>query len=142
MNIWKYSERKKSINNKKCIVIPLLEESDEDSLVDNEVILVLIKHKSFKPFWARYRWNANCKCLYSSNGDLYKIKDVQCIRESDFEISPTILNYDPTKINPLHLQQLYDICYKGITDQTENDDIWERLIEFFEKEGIDLDDKH
>lgn len=130
------------LNNKKCLVIPLLTEDDEDSLTDNEVILVLINWKSFKPFWARYRWNANCKCLYSSNGDLYKINDVRCIRESDFEINHTILNYDPTKINPLHLKHLYDICYKGITDQTENDDIWERLVEFFETEGIDLDDNY
>lgn len=52
------------------------------------------------------------------------------------EYKHVILSYNPCDINTLDLEELKDITFNIGDDNVESDDIWEKLITYFDKRGL------
>ena len=63
-----------------------------------------------------------------------KYEDV--IAVFDAKIDPVISEYNPAVINALDIEELNKICFELSDESVESDEIWEKLIEYFEKRNI------
>ena len=52
------------------------------------------------------------------------------------KVDPVISEYNPAELNALDIEELNKICFELSDENVESDEIWEKLIEYFEKRNI------
>ena len=67
----------------------------------------------------------------------YPIKVKRYWPERSEEVYPEVLTYNPKDINALDLEEIKNIIYNvGDSTTIESDDIWKRLVDYFEKRNL------
>lgn len=133
---------KSHITKESCFVFPIMDKSE---LIDGK------SYESFdfrKEHWYRddYRykfdtkhgtWNSekDCFIVYSHLESYEEFKPLRYDYELNKPINHDILEYNPCDINALDLQEIRNITFTA-DDNTQDDDIWERLIKYFEDRGL------
>ena len=145
----KYIEYKKKnhINKEVCFVFPVMPKSQ---LVDGE------KYETFdfshQLIWktdswhTEYetkigQWNAEKDCFLTHDfriktltyDEFKPLRSSYTIKE---EINYGICSYNPCDINALDIEEIKKITFDLNDDNTESDEIWEKLITYFEERGF------
>ncbi|MCM1260626.1 MAG: hypothetical protein NC222_06715 [Staphylococcus sp.] len=131
-------EEIKTINEKqKCYCIPVI--SNKEDLIDGEKYSILIKMKLGKNIYYYIEiniWDKKFDCFKSDiSSQLYKFEDV-IVFNYQYHKNAFILDYNPSKLNVLDIQNLYEICVTTCNENTQSDEIWEKLLSYFDKRGI------
>lgn len=119
------------MKNKRFLVTPLLE---KDELKEDTFYDILVNDSILGKRWRIVKWSKKFDC-FQQQSSLWKYEDTLAVKESADEKNCNIYSYDLDKINALDLKEISEICFCA-DDQTENEDIWEKLIEYFDKRGI------
>lgn len=79
------------------------------------------------------RWSAERNLFIEDSFHSYTYEEAH---PTNFRDSYEVLNYNPNKINALDLKPLSDICFQLSDENTQSDEIWDKLITYFEERGI------
>ena len=145
----KYIEYKKKnhIRKEQCFVFPIMPKSQ---LVDGE------KYETFdfshQYAWKSKMWHTEYKtkiAQWSAEKDCFLTYDlkIQTLTYNEFkpirqayqrkeEINYGICSYNPCDVNALDLEELKKITFDLNDDNTESDEVWENLINYFEERGF------
>lgn len=138
---------KNHINKSSCFVFPILPKS---ILEDGERYETFdFRHQYYRnpEYWyTKYdiktaQWCAEKDC-FVEYGFKYKIltyeefKPIRKLGRNREEINYSICSYNPCDVNALDLEELKKITFDLSDDNTQSDEIWERLIDYFEKRGL------
>ena len=136
---------KKKLNDKSgmCFVIPVMSENE---LEDGKKYICfrkeLTKYGSY--IWREKFVNLTwCKKenifieLLAGDFKTYRYGEVYPVSISiGYNPNSYFLNYDPKKINAFDLKELSDICFNLSDENTQSDEIWDKLITYFDERGI------
>lgn len=145
----KYIEYKKKnhISKEQCFVFPIMPKSQ---LEDGK------KYETFdfshEYAWRTENWHTEYKtkiAQWSAEKDCFLTHDfkIQTLTYEEFkplrpsytvneEINYGICSYNPCDINALDLEELKKITFDLNDDNTESDEVWEKLIKYFEERGF------
>lgn len=125
-------------NNKKYLLTPLVRKKE---LQDGKDYEILITEKNFYTneivcYWKIGKWIKKIDCFISRGSEFFKYDECLAVKEYNIKFNEyKVYNFDPTKINENDINEICQICFSA-NDQTESDDIWEKLIAYFDKRGI------
>lgn len=135
----KYTEYKLNnhITKEQCFVFPILSKS---CLEDGE------KYETFD-FSERNnmkiaQWCAKKDCfipLFSFDISTMSYDEFKPLRKAysnKSKIIYEVCSYNPCEVNQLDLEELKKITFDLNDDNTESDEVWEKLIKYFEDRGI------
>lgn len=133
----------------KCLVIKLLEKRQLIHLRRYDVMTCQGDIK-------RCRWNKDTE-LFDDDYSFYKYEEVAVLpvkghldtrfvgsnkhdqeRRENFLSNITITQYNPSEVNTLDIKEIQEICFTCADDNTQDDDIHEKLIEYFDKRGLSI----
>lgn len=141
----------KKFHNKKglCLVFPVIPECD---LVDKKIytcyssnLEIDSRGNFYRPKHSLVEWNAEKKVFVEENTrfkgpteyKLYSYGEIYPVTDTFYNYDSYFLNYDPSKINEFDLKELSDICFNLSDENTQSDEIWEKLINYFDERGIE-----
>lgn len=84
-------------------------------------------------------WNKEKDCFinFSKIINYDDFKPIKLHYQKDMDIDYRILSYNPCTVNELDLEELKNITYNvGDDTSVESDDIWNQLIDYFDKRGL------
>lgn len=138
------NKMKNHISKQRCFVFPIL---PKECLIDGKDYETFVFKKIRYGYDGWYykididyaKWNKEKDCFI----DVFRVidyDDFKPIRES-VEMKSTvdydILSYNPCTVNELDLEELRKITFEIGDDTTiESDDIWDKLIDYFDKRGL------
>lgn len=147
----KYIEYKKKnhITKEYCFVFPIMPKS---LLIDGEYYETF----DFKHKWNGFRkenwyteyttikaeWSSEKNCFVDRNNIKVKFltyEEFKPLRRSyqrKNEIDYGICSYNPCDINALDIEEIRKITFDLNDDNTESDEVWEKLIKYFEERGF------
>lgn len=147
----KYIEYKKKnhITKEVCFVIPVMPKS---LLIDHEYYETFdFSHKwnGFRSenWFTKYEtkkaeWSAEKDCFVDRNGFKLKFltyeefKPIRQVYQRKEEINYGICSYNPCDVNALDLEELKKITFDLNDNNTESDEVWEKLITYFNERGF------
>ena len=147
----KYREYKKwnHISKEYCFVFPIMPKS---LLIDGEYYETFDFSHQWSGFrtenwWTEYKttkaeWSAEKDCFVDRNHlkvrfyTYEEFKPLRSAHERKEEINYGVCSYNPCDVNCLDLEELKKITFDLNDDNTESDEVWERLITYFEERGL------
>lgn len=142
----KYRDRKMKnhISKQSCFIFPIL---PKYCLIDGEYYesFYFVKEYWSSNYWHyeikthNARWNKEKDCFieFSKVINYEDFKPIRLYNENKADVDYDILSYNPTTVNELDLEELRKITYEVGDDTTiESDDVWEKLIDYFDKRGL------
>lgn len=145
----KYIEYKKKnhINKEECFVFPIMPKSQ---LIDGEKYETFDFsheyawktekwHTKYKTKMAQWSAEKNCFLTYDFKIKTLTYEEFKPLRPSyteNEEINYDICSYNPCDINALDIEEIRKITFELSDDNTESDEIWEKLINYFEERGF------
>lgn len=136
----KKSFRKSHIDKSKCIVLPII--SDKSELVDGKVYRIFKTYgigRVVRWYLSDGKWNKKFDCFTNYSGEIlnkFEDGDIFVLEKSINELPLSIMDYDPRTVNALDLQEIKDITFNQCDDNTQDDDVWNRLINYFDERGL------
>ena len=140
-------KKKNHINKEECFVFPIMPKSQlEDGMV-YETFDFSHEYAWKKEYWhTEYhtktaQWCAKKDCFLTRS---YKIKTLtyeefkplRLQEPEQEEINYGICSYNPCDVNALDLEELKKITFDLNDDNTESDEVWEKLITYFNERGF------
>ena len=145
----KYIEYKKKnhISKEQCFVFPIIPKSQ---LEDGQMYETFdFSHEyDYRPenWYTEYKtksaqWSAEKDCFLTHDFKMpiLTYEEFKPLRPSyivNEEINYGICSYNPCDINALDLEELKKITFDLNDDNTESDEVWENLINYFEDRGF------
>ena len=137
---------KNHISKQRCFVFPIL---PKESLIDGryyDTFRFVKKRMGLSSYSWEYDieisdavWNKEKDCFitFSRVIDYDDFRPVKLHYQKDMDIDYDILSYNPCTVNELDLEELKKITFEVGDDTTiESDDIWNNLIDYFDKRGL------
>lgn len=136
------------IGKEHCFVFPILPKSCLEDGITYETF-----DFSHKWYWRSEEWYTEYGIKYAQWCaekdcfiDAHHLK-IQTLSYEEFkplrkekprqrEINYGICSYNPCDVNALDLEELRNITFKTNDDNTESDEIWNKLITYFEERGL------
>lgn len=132
--------RKIHIKKEQCFVFRII---PKEELIDGTIYETFVFKKDKVGTWSidtrSEVWSSEKDCFIGW-GKFYSYEEFKPIKRKEFsateEYSYTTLSYNPCDVNALDLEELKKITFDLNDDNTESDDVWERLIKYFEERGF------
>lgn len=138
------NKMKNHISKQRCFVFPIL---PKESLIDGRYYetFKFVQKKWNSDYWYyeiktdTAKWNREKDCFIDFS-DIISYEDFKPIRihnQNKAHINYDILSYDPTTVNELDLEEIRKITFETGDETTiESDNVWDRLIDYFDKRGL------
>ena len=143
------SKKKNHINKEICFVIPTMPKS---LLIDHEYYETFDFSHQWAGFrteswWAEFKtkkaeWSVEKDCFVDRNHlkvqflTYEEFKPIRQAYQRKEEINYGICSYNPCDINALDIEEIRKITFDLNDDNTESDEVWEKLIKYFEERGF------
>lgn len=145
-NNYKAWRLRKRIENCKYVafrIIPKEKLKDKEQYLGLDIVEESNRYRlrNFNPQSGRYSKELEGFICFSgriiSYDEFYPIKVERYWPERSKELYLEVLSYNPEDINALDLEEIKKIVY-NVSDSTttESDDIWEKLVDYFEKRNL------
>lgn len=123
-------------------------ESEDDLEDGKEYTLIINKPETiFSTRYVKAVWCKHYSCFLSKYDDriVGKFNEFKYVIESPESVfnnglhylNKSVLDYDPRQINAMDIKELHNICYEARDDNSDSMDVWEDLINWFEKKGLE-----
>lgn len=140
---WRLRNRIESCKYVAFRIIPKAKLKDKEQYLGFDIAEESIRHRlrNFNPQSGRYSKELDGFICFSGRivpyDEFYPIKVKRYWPDESEEVYPEVLSYNPEDINALDVEEIKKIVY-NIDDSTtiESDDIWERLVDYFEKRNL------
>lgn len=136
---------KRRISKESCFVFPIIakEMLEDGARYQTFEFIKTSKRYSNSHSWkmdiTSARWCSEKDCFLSCS-TFTSYEDFKPIRkltwDGEEEYRHTVLSYNPCDINALDLEELKNITFNVGDDTVESDDIWDKLITYFDKRGL------
>lgn len=147
LNKYRTSKMKNHIGKQSCFVFPVLDKSLlEDGMWYETFDFEKdwdYRHKeySLKISTKHAKWNAEFERFIdgsklSSYEDFKPLREAWQRRNGEDSLTYGITSYNPCDITPLDLEEIKNITFNLSDDNTESDEIWEKLINYFDERGL------
>lgn len=147
--IKKYVEykTKNHINKEECFVFPIMPKSQLEDGKRYETFDFSHKYAwRIETWYTEYKtkyaqWNAEKDCFLTRDFKIKTLtyeefKPLRPAYTTNEEINYGICSYNPCDVNALDLEELKKITFDLNDDNTESDEVWEKLITYFENRGF------
>lgn len=124
-------------------IIPKANLKDKEQYLGLDIAEESLMHRlrDFNPQSGKYNKKLESFICFSGRivpyDEFYPIKVKRYWPERSEEVYPEVLTYNPKDINALDLEEIKNIIYNvGDSTTIESDDVWERLVDYFEKRNL------
>lgn len=147
--IKKYIEykTKNHINKEECFVFPIMPKSQLEDGKRYETFDFSHKYAwRIETWYTEYKtkyaqWNTEKDCFLTRDFKIKTLtyeefKPLRPAYTTNEEINYGICSYNPCDVNALDLEELKKITFDLNDDNAESDEVWEKLITYFENRGF------